>query len=67
MLSFQNFSRQQPLITAFNAEILFDCNGTQTHKHLLRKRTLNHLAIWLYSSLSLKKWVIAGLNVVVVT
>ena len=24
---------------------LSDCNGTQTHSHLVRKRTLNHLAI----------------------
>ena len=22
----------------------FDCNGTRTHNHLIRKRTLNHLA-----------------------
>ena len=29
---------------------LSDCKGTQTHRHLVRKRTLNHsakLAIWL--------------------
>ena len=25
---------------------LSDCNGTLTHNHLLRKRTLNHLAIF---------------------
>ena len=24
--------------------ILSDCNGTRTHNHLIRKRTLNHLA-----------------------
>ena len=23
---------------------LSDCNGTRTHNHLVRKRTLNHLA-----------------------
>ena len=25
-------------------EILSDCNGTRTHNHLVRKRTLNDLA-----------------------
>ena len=31
---------------------LFDCNGTRTHNHLFRKRTLNHLA----KLASLAKW-----------
>ena len=26
---------------------LSDCNGTRTNNHLIRTRTLNHLAIWL--------------------
>ena len=25
-------------------KISSECNGTQTHNHLVRKRTLNHLA-----------------------
>ena len=25
-------------------DLLTDCNGTRTHNHLVRKRTLNHLA-----------------------
>ena len=25
-------------------QFLYDCNWTQTHNHLVRKRTLNHLA-----------------------
>ena len=33
--------------TAMNAKIsvfvICDCNGIQTHNHLVRKRTLNHL------------------------
>ena len=29
----------------FLTEMIFnDCNGTRTHNHLVRKRTLNHLA-----------------------
>ena len=28
---------------------LSDCNGTRTHNHLVRKRTLNHLAILVVS------------------
>ena len=27
-----------------NESMLSDCNGTRTHNHLVRKRTLNHLA-----------------------
>ena len=27
-----------------NSVVLSDCNGTRTHNHLVRKRTLNHLA-----------------------
>ena len=30
-----------------NQNILSDCNWTQTQNHLVRKRTLNHLAKWL--------------------
>ena len=27
---------------------LSDCNGTRTHKHLVRNRTLNHLIGWVF-------------------
>ena len=36
---------------------LSDCNGTRTHKHLVRNRTLNHLA----KLASLTKWLGVGL------
>ena len=26
-------------------QLIYDCNGIRTHNHLVRKRTLNHLAI----------------------
>ena len=34
-----DISREDAKISA-----LSDCNGTRTHNHLVRKRTLNHLA-----------------------
>ena len=30
--------------TRKHQDVLSDCNGTRTHNHLVRKRTLNHLA-----------------------
>ena len=35
-------------------EYLSSSNGIRTHNHLVRKRTLNHLANWLLASLA--KW-----------
>ena len=38
-----------------------DCNGTRTDNHLVRKRTLNHLAKWLSVRLRTKGlWVRVG-------
>ena len=31
-------------LSSFCASAFCDCNGPQTHNHLVRKRTLNHLA-----------------------
>ena len=45
---------------------LSDCNGTRTHNHLVRKRTLNHLASlakWLSVRLGTKwLWVLVSLH-----
>ena len=38
-----------------NNKLLSDCNGTRTHNHLIRKRTLNHLA-------KLAKWLSCVVN-----
>ena len=37
--------KQQKTILNFSLDLLSDCNGTRTHNHLVRKRTLNHLVV----------------------
>ena len=49
-------SRNSLLETGAKSEVLSDCNGTRTHNHLIRKRTLNHLA-------KLAKWLIVRLRI----
>ena len=42
--STQKVSKICTLIGSYCAKYLIDCNGTRNHNHLVRKRTLNHLA-----------------------
>ena len=41
-------SRNSLLETCVISEILSDCNGTQSHNHLVHKQTLNYLAKFLF-------------------
>ena len=35
---------KKQILKTLRKQYLSDCNGTRTHNHLIRKRTLNHLA-----------------------